>query len=218
MTDLSRHLTDDEIVARLDEPDLAPVERFDAHVAACEACRARLAATMELFAALRADPPAAGEAELADRRDRILAAVAARSRRAERRFPGWAVWTPLAAAAVIAALVVWAPRGLRSPENPVRITAYAGRSGSSPSELGEDAARPVVVEASRAAEEVLQAAGLEDTGGLVDAPPIDAGIPDGSLVIADYEDPIQLEEAFADLPSEDREAILDELASISFEP
>ncbi|MGH7563960.1 MAG: hypothetical protein ACREK5_06015, partial [Gemmatimonadota bacterium] len=65
------HLTDEEIVTCLDEPETSE-DRCHAHLAACAACRARLAATEDLFAALRAEPPAAGESELAARRERIL--------------------------------------------------------------------------------------------------------------------------------------------------
>ncbi|MGH7562910.1 MAG: hypothetical protein ACREK5_00595, partial [Gemmatimonadota bacterium] len=132
-----------------------------------------------------------------------------------RRFPRRAVWLPLAAAAAIAALLIWAPREPQAPEGSARLTAES--AGSAPSEVGADPALPVIVEASRAAEEVLQAAGEDEVVNLLDAPLIDAVDADGSLVTDEFADRTELEAAFADLPTEDREAILDELASVSLD-
>ncbi|MGH7558774.1 MAG: hypothetical protein ACREMD_13535 [Gemmatimonadota bacterium] len=214
MTELNHHLTDEEIVTSLDEPE-APYDRFHAHLAACETCRARLAAMEDLFDVLRAEPPAAGEADLAAGRERILSAVAERPRRARRHVSRRAVWVPLAAAAAVAALVIWAPREPEPPEGSVRVAPEDAESA--PSAIGAHAAFPVIVQATQAAEEVLQAPGGDEAVSLLDAPLIDEIDADGSPFTADYDDRVELEEAFADLPMEDREAILDELASVSFE-
>lgn len=215
MTETSRHLTDEEIVTRLDEPDPPREARAERHLATCAPCRVRLAAMEDLFAGLRADPPPAGEAELAARRDRILAAVATRP--PVRRLPRWTVWVPLTAAAAVAAFLIGSPFGSpredRSGASALRVEAPGDPPATAPA---AGATLAVVAEASRAAEEVLAEAGTRGARGLVHAPPIDAGLPVGSLALDD-EERIVLQEEFAALPTEDREAILEELATVSFE-
>lgn len=200
----ARHLTDREIVRLVDEGHAE--DRGRAHLEACGSCRARLDATRAIMTALGAAPPPANETELAAQRERILAAVRARPRRGA-RVPRRAVWPAVLAAAAVAALLLWAPRPGPGPE----ITATDDSSTGPP-------VLPVVVEATRAAEEAIRAAAepgaVEE---LVEASPVDdtdvsLSEPDPALLDG-WEAVAALEQAFAGLSVEDRRAILAELAS-----
>jgi hypothetical protein len=227
MTDASRHWTNEEIVTRVDEPARAHDPRREAHLAACESCRARLAAMEALFRELRAAPSAVGEIELRARRDRILAAITDRPRTARRRLSRPALWIPLAAAALIAALVIGFPPADRFRAGSPPSIDEVVRSGPSPWKAedalpqprrGSDRPLPVMVEANRAAGEVLQAVGDDgEAERLVEDSSIDDGIPGSPLAALDYDDVSELEEEFAGLPSTDRKAILDELADTRFD-
>jgi len=102
MTD-QRHLTDSDLAGFLDG-DLAPAERTraEAHLEACDACRAELIAVGRLVQdAPVADPVSQEAAHAVHPRWRIPAGIAG-----------------LAAAAIIAALLVW-PAGMPAPDQPV---------------------------------------------------------------------------------------------------
>ena len=207
MTTSDRHLTDEEIVRWVDEGDPPQDVSVTEHLDRCEACRARIAGVEALLAALATEPPATTGAEMAAQRERILAAVRSRPRAPVRRLPRRLVWLPAVAAAALAALLLWAPRGTRSPET----APTADRPADS-------ATLPVIVDATRAAEEVVEAAGepavVEE---LVEPSPTDITLPDVAVSTLDeWSGSAELEQEFAELPSEDREAILTELASVDF--
>ncbi len=206
MNEPDRHLTDEEIVRWVDEGD-APQAIVRGHLDRCDACRARMAEVEALLVALRAEPPAATDAEMAAQRDRILAAVRSRPRAPVRRLSRWSVWLPAVAAAAIAALLIWAPRGTRSPG-----TAPTAEAPADPVSL------PVIVDATRAAEEVAEAADDPETAErLVATPPLDSTEPDMAAPISEgWSETLEIEEEFAGLPAADREAILIELASVDF--
>ena len=207
MNEPHRHLTDEEILRWVDEGDEPRDVRVSEHLERCEACRARTSGIDALVSALAAEPSPIPDAEMAAQRERILAAVMSRPRapvrRLSRRF-----WLPAIAAAAIAALLLWAPRGTRSPGTaPIAVTTAA-----------DSATLPVIVDATRAAEEVAEAAGepavVEE---LVGSSPTDIMLPDvAAPALDEWSDSAELEREFAGLPSEDREAILTELASVDF--
>jgi hypothetical protein len=121
-----------------------------------------------------------------------------------RRLPRRAVWLPAAAAAV-AALLLWAPRGTRSP-------------GPAPDAEADSATLPVVFDATRAAEEVVEAADDPDAAErLLQTPSLDPVDPDVAATISDgWSETLEIEAEFAGLSAADREAILTELASVNF--
>ena len=82
----------------------------------------------------------------------------------------------------------------------------------------DSAVLPVIVDATRAAEEVAQAAGDPDAAErLAETPPLDPAEPDLDAPISDgWGETLELEAEFAALPAADREAILTELASVDF--
>jgi len=205
-----RHWTDEEIVRWVDEGETPEGIRGMEHLDRCEACRARIAGVEALFSALGTEPPATTGAEMATQRDRILAAVRARPRAPVRRLSRRSVWVPAVAAAAIAALLLWAPRGTRSPETAPTADAPAA----------DPAALPVIVDATRAAEEVVKAAGEPAVvEGLVEPSLTDVTVPDVTVSTLDeWDGSAELEQEFAELPGEDREAILTELASADFGP
>lgn len=98
-----RHLTESDLIVRLDEPRSAS-EEIKSHLRECEACRARATEFEALFAGLRATEPtpldekseAASRARIASR-IREPAVISMRRRR-------W--WIPAAAVASIGLLVV----------------------------------------------------------------------------------------------------------------
>jgi hypothetical protein len=141
---------------------------------------------------------------MAAQRERILAAVRSRPRARVRRLPRRAVWLPAAAAAV-AALLLWAPRGTRSP-------------GPAPDAEADSATLPVVFDATRAAEEVVEAADDPDAAErLLQTPSLDPVDPDVAATISDgWSETLEIEAEFAGLSAADREAILTELASVNF--
>ncbi|MGH7588211.1 MAG: hypothetical protein ACRELU_06435 [Gemmatimonadota bacterium] len=207
MSTSDRHLTEEEIVRWVDEGD-APLGIAADHLDRCEACRGRIAGVEALLGALATEPPATTGAEMAAQRERILAEVRSRPRVPVHRLSRRSVWLPGIAAAAIAALLLWAPRGTRSPET--APTADEPAAGS--------ATLPVIVDATRAAEEVVEAAGepavVEE---LVGSSPTDITLPDVAAPTFDeWSATAELEREFAELPSEDREAILTELASVDF--
>lgn len=202
-----RHLTDEEIIRLVDEK-VAPEDlRATGHLDRCEACRARIGGFEALLAALRAEPPVRPEAELAAQRDRILRAVRAWPRAPVRRLRRWSLWLPAVAAAAISSLLIWAPRGTRSP--------WTAPTANLPA---ESTTLPVIVDATRAAEEVAQAADDPETAERpVTTPPLDAAEPDLAASISDgWSETLEIEEEFAGLPVADRQAILTELASLDF--
>lgn len=192
MSTAERHWTDEEIVRWVDERNSPEGIRVTEHLGRCEACRARIAGVEALFAALGTEPPSTTDAEMAAQRNRILQAVRSRPRVPGRRLSRRLVWLP-AIAAAIAALLLWAPRWTRSPETAPSPDAPAG--GSAP--------LAVVVDATRAAEEVVA----------------DIRLPDVEVsTLEEWSGSAELEREFAELPSEDREAILTELTSADFNP
>lgn len=203
MSTSDRHLSNEEIIRWVDESD-PPRDAAAVHLDRCESCRARVAGVEALLSALRAEPPAASATEMAAQRERILAAVRSRPRARVRRLPRRAVWLPAAAAAV-AALLLWAPRGTRSP-------------GPAPDAEADSATLPVVFDATRAAEEVVEAADDPDAAErLLQTPSLDPVDPDVAATISDgWSETLEIEAEFAGLSAADREAILTELASVNF--
>lgn len=202
MSTSDRHWTDEEIVRWVDEGEAREDIAAD-HLDGCEACRVRIAGIEALLAALGTEPPTATEAEMAAQRDRILAAVRSRPRAPVRRLSRRSVWLPAVAAAAMAALLLWAPRGTRSP-------------GTAPA--ADSTSLPVIADATRAAEEVAQAVDDPATAErLVETPPLDPTQPDIAAPLSEgWSETLEIEEEFAGLPAADREAILTELASVDF--
>lgn len=209
MNAADRHWTDEEIVRWVDEGDTPEGLRGTEHLERCEACRARIAGVEALLSALGTEPPTTTGAEMAAQRDRILAAVRARPRSPVRRLSRRSIWVPAVAAAAIAALLLWAPRGTRSPETAPTVYAPA-----------ESATPPVIVDATRAAEEVAAAAGEPAAAEpLVESSASNIMLPGVAVsTFEEWSDSAELEREFAALSSEDREAILAELASADFGP
>jgi hypothetical protein len=205
MSTSDRHLSNEEIIRWVDESD-PPRDAAAVHFDRCESCRARVAGVEALLSALRAEPPAASATEMAAQRERILAAVRSRPRARVRRLPRRAVWLPAAAAAV-AALLLWAPRGSRSPG-----------PAPSPEAPASSASLPVVFQATRAAEEVAEAADDPDAAErLLQTPSLDPADPDIAAALSDgWSETLEIEREFAGLSDADREAILTELASVDF--
>lgn len=208
MNEPHRHLTDEEILRWVDEGDEPRDVRVSEHLERCEACRARTSGIDALVSALAAEPSPIPDAEMAAQRERILAAVMSRPRAPVRRLSRRSIWLPAIAAAAIAALLLWAPRGTRSP----------GTATIADTPAADSATLPVIVDATRAAEEVAEAAGepavVEE---LVGSSPTDIMLPDvAAPALDEWSDSAELEREFAELPSEDREAILTELASVDF--
>ncbi|HUP00406.1 MAG TPA: hypothetical protein VM737_02670 [Gemmatimonadota bacterium] len=199
------HLTDDEILAWLDEPgEAGPPE----HLAECLACRERAADTEKLLAALGADPPAIPEA-LAAQRGRVMAAVAARPRGSKvtairgpsiRRYG----WMPLAAAAVIAGLLLL---GRDATEPPAGGPAGTVTTRPEVLEAIDPAPLPVVAEADRAAEEAY-AVEIDAALAALDPGPAVPTYAFGTGVLA---------EEFAALSVEDQNAILAEMSDMTFD-
>lgn len=142
---MSTHLTDEQLSARHDDA-LAPRARarVDAHLAACEACRARLAELARLDASLaEALVNEPGEAYFAGLADRVTARVAAeRAAGAAPKSRGRGWFTPRvlawsASVAVIALVSVLAVRS-RAPR-PVVIEQQPFTSASEPMALSPDA-------------------------------------------------------------------------------
>jgi hypothetical protein len=206
MSSSDRHLTDEETVRWVDEGDTRKDVAAE-HLDRCEICRERIAGIEALLSVLGTEPPAATEAEMAAQRDRILAAVRSRPRARVRRLSRRSVWLPAVAAAAMAALLLWTPRGTRSPG-----TAPNADSPAYSTSL------PVIADATRAAQEVAQAADDADTTErLVETPPLDLTQPDLAAPISDgWSETLEIEEEFAGLPAPDRDAILTELASVDF--
>ncbi|HET6340901.1 MAG TPA: hypothetical protein VFG78_01825 [Gemmatimonadota bacterium] len=206
MSTSDRHLTEEEIVRWVDEGSV-PLGIAADHLDRCEACRGRIAGVEALLGALATEPPATTDAEMAAQRERILAAVRSRPRAPVRRLPRRSVWLPAIAAAAIAGLLLWAPRGTRPPGTAPGAEAPA-----------DSATLSVIVDAARAAEEVVQAADDPDTAErLVQTPPLDPAEADIAAPISyGWNETLDIEEEFAALPAADREAILTELASVDF--
>ena len=197
---MDRHLTDEEIVAWLDEPgDAGPPQ----HLTECLACRERAAGTELLLDALRADSPEMPETALASQRERVMVAVRARPRgeggvpirRTAIGHRAW--WWSLAAAAVAALIVLGVARRDTGREPPVAGTVTL----------------PVVAEADRAAEEAYQA--VADTD-LPLATPAQAGEIDATVPSYGFESS-ELAEEFAALSPADQEAILTEMSDMAFD-
>jgi anti-sigma factor RsiW len=203
-----RHLTDEDIVRWVDEGDPPRDVRATEHLDRCEACRGRIAGVEALVAELGAEPPAMTGVEMAAQRDRILAAVRSRPRVPVRRLSRRSVWLPAIAAAAIAGLLLWAPRGTRSP----------GPEPTPDAPVAHSATLPVIVDATRAAEEMVEAAGEPGVvEALVESSSTDITPPDvAAPTLDEWSGSAELEREFAELPSEDREAILTELASVDF--
>jgi hypothetical protein len=217
------HLTDGEIVARLDEPVTGVPSGFSRHLEACSTCRERLAEMERVLAALRAEPPMMpSEASFAAQRERVMAAVAARPRKGAtvhsiRRW--W--WAPLAAAAVVFGLLVLSP-----DEPPPLPSGAVDRAPGSTRSLGSPL--PVVAEADQAAEEAFRAVARSETIGpdvdtavLIEADEIEASLAALDMaetsVLTTPEGGSAIEEEFASLPAEDQAAILAELSTMTFD-
>lgn len=217
-----RHLTDGEIVARLDELATGDPSGLSGHLEACSTCRERLAEMERVLAALRAEPPMPSEASFAAQRERVMAAVAARPRKgaAVHSIRHW-WWAPLAAAAVVVGLLVLSPdEPPPLPSRPVDTAPGSTRSLGTP--------LPVVAEADRAAEEAFRAVAGSETIGADEGPalPIEADEIEASLaalalaetsVLTTAEGGSAIEEEFASLPAEDQAAILAELSTMTFD-
>lgn len=206
MSASDRHWTDEEIIRWADEGE-APRNVDAGHLDRCEGCRTRIAGVEALLSALDEEPPMPTEAVMAAQRERILSAVGERPRARVRRLSRRWVWLPAVAAAAIAGVLLWAPRGTRPPGTAPVAEAPA-----------DSAVLPVIVDATRAAEEVAQAAGDPDAAErLAETPPLDPAEPDLDAPISDgWGETLELEAEFAALPAADREAILTELASVDF--
>lgn len=208
MSEPDRHLTDEEIVRWVDESVAPHDPRATGHIDRCQSCGARIAGVEALVAALGGDPPPRTSDEMAAQRERILALVRSRPRVPMRRLSRRSVWLPAVAAAAIAALILWAPRGTRSPGIEPTADAPAVR----PSTL------PVIVDATRAAEEMVEVAGEPAiVQELVESSPTDITLADVAVTSLDaWSESAELEREFAELSDQDREAILTELASVDF--
>lgn len=216
------HVTDEEIIARLDETagGDAGVSR---HLAACSACRERLAEMERVFMALRTEPPMPGEAAFATQRERVMAAIEARPRKGAqvhsiRRW--W--WAPVAAAAAVSGLLLLSLDEPLTPPSDSPADPAPGVSATGATPL------PIQAEADQAAEDAFRAVVGSETIGTgtttavrievaeVEAAlaALDAAAPSALTAIADGS---ALEEEFAGLSAGDQTLILDELSTMTFD-
>jgi len=224
----NRHPGEDAIVA-LAEGE-TPGEEVRDHVETCAPCRARLQATRAVLDAIAAPPPMPDPGTFASRRERILQAIeesrdAPAPPGAFRAHARW--WVPLAAAAAVGAILL-----VRPPvEGPGPIADRTKGIETSPGEatpVGSEL--PVLAEAERAAQEVaLDLVGGETAiaepgePGRLGSEPLDLAIADLEAVdpvlsLVDHgDDPVVLEERFAELPPEERDAILEDLSTMTFD-
>lgn len=205
------HPADEALLARIDGGP--PADRpgaLEAHVAGCDACRARSADFERIVAAVAADPPLPADDVFAAERERILARLEdPRRTTALRR---GAVWGALLTAAAVAALVVLRldePAPTTGPATPVVAAAERAAERTFAEVLAEstggDGAETAVVDGPAPAADPLAdlAATTDAATGVPD--PADLGL-DGTAI-----ESALLDEAFARLPAADREAILDEM-------
>lgn len=223
-----RHPGEDALVA-IAEGETPEAEVRD-HVETCATCRARLEAIRAVLGAIATPPPMPDARTFATRRERILRAI--EESRDVPAPPGtlraharW--WIPLAAAAIVGAILLTRPPA----ERPGPVADRATDIGAPPGEAAPLVSElPVLAEAERAAEEVaLDLAGggtaIADPGepGRLDPEPLDLAIADLEAVdpvlsLADGgDDPVVLEERFAELPPAERDAILEDLSTMTFD-
>lgn len=184
-----KHLTDQELIGWLDEPEAPNAPgTIPTHLETCDLCAGRLAELERVFAALRNEPEHPSAAEFVAQRERILDAIAPAAQqptvRSLRR-GGW--WIPIAAAAAVIGVFVLAPD---EPADGGRLT--------------------VIDQADRAAEDALNALDNE-----TELEALLATL-DGGIEIREY-DITSLEDEFASLTQEDQTAILSELSTTSFD-
>lgn len=198
------HPTDLELAAWADEPETRAAD-IEAHVEGCISCRGRIAELAVTRAALALDPPMPSEAAFVEQRERIFAAIGAPPRAKGGRVVRRIAWlAPLAAAAAIAAIVlVSRTDGPRAP----------GTADAGPETTPAVAATtlPVVADAREAAEDAASEAFDEDAldAALAAAEPLAPPI--------SIERAAMIESRFAELPEEEQDAVLLELASVDFD-
>jgi len=221
----NRHPGEDALVA-LAEGETQGAEARD-HVETCALCRERIEAIRAVLDAIAAPPPMPDARTFAARRERILRTIeesrdAPAAPGAFRAHARW--WVPLAAAAAVGAILL-----VRSPaEGPGPVAERSTDVGAPPGETAPVVSElPVLAEAERAAEEVALDLGsgeaaIVDPGRLAPEP-LDPAIADLEAVdpvlsLADGgDDPVVLEERFAELPPEERDAILEDLSTMTFD-
>jgi anti-sigma factor RsiW len=185
-----KHLTDQQLIGWLDEPETANTPAaITTHLEACDLCARRLAEFQRVFEALRVQREAPSADEFAAQRDRIVDAIAPEMRRPTVRSlqrGGW--WIPVAAAAAVIGVFVLKPD--EPADAPTRLA--------------------VIDQADRAAEDAIDAlegeTALEAMLAVLDSGPETRAYEAASL-----------EEEFALLTEEDQAAILNELSTTSFD-
>lgn len=208
------------LIAWLDESASVDAD-VEGHVAGCETCAARVAEFRAVFGALAAEAAMPDATALAESRGRIADAIQAPAEPEVRSLTTWrpVAWAAVLAAAALAALLPWSPRGEEPPASTGRIVADA----PAPRRIVAD--HPVVDEGERAAEAVVAAALPEPADDLAEAPLDDATVESlaemetatPSLVDESIGESTGLAEQFASLTEEDQTAILDELSEMTFE-
>lgn len=206
------HPAEERLIAWLDEPGSPGGEAIEAHLAGCEACRRRVEAIRAVLAAVATEPETPDPATFAERRERLLEGLPDRPGRS--RVPWRLAWVPLLAAAALAGILV-----LRAGRDP-----GPGPAGEPPV-AAADVPAAVTAEAERAADEVFvavvgEAPGDEETAAIgpselaaleiVEETTAETGVDE----TAGY---VGLAEEFAALPSEEQEAILSELETMTFD-
>lgn len=184
------HPRDEQLIAWIDEPGHRD-DGVGAHIEACSACRDRTEQLESLYAELSREPEWPGEAAFGRQRARIAELIGTPIviEIDQRRSPQW---IPLAAAAVVAALIIFG------------VMTRAPMSEGPSAGLDHRVNGLAVVEAAdQAADEVVQVASWVDE---ID-PSMATSSPEWTF----------LEEEFEALPTEDRTEILDELELMSFD-
>lgn len=204
------HPGDIELAAWVDEPATADTG-LAGHVAACDDCREAVAEIEATRAALALAPPMPAATELAAQRDRIAAAIGAGDRDRARvlRRLGWLA--PLAAAAVVAAVVLV---GRSGPDAPTTAgTGPRTRAVAAP-------AIPLVADALEAAELAATAIAPDPGAVVIPSEPIDGDLLDAAFAAveplappASVEASMIAESRFSELDAVAQSAVLVELAS-----
>lgn len=220
---MNDHPTHERLIAWIDEPDAIGAGAVEAHVAACDRCREEAERVREILDVLSAEPSIPGQAALDAQRERVMAELTDRSpaagrvRRPTRWRRIW--WAPALAAAALAGILLLGPE-LREPAS--RPDAGLADAGGT---VSVDPSTVVAAEAERAADEVFAAVTgrrPEEAGTVaVDSSAVatlEALEESTAGPVADEADGyVELTEEFAELPADDRAAILRELETMSFD-
>lgn len=219
------HPDETALIAWLDEPTRVD-DDVARHVERCETCAATVRDLRAVLAGLAAEPAMPDAETLAASRERIHESIAGDVGPAVRSLPAWrpVAWASILAAAALAGLLLWSPRG---EESPASRSDLVTRVPPAARVDAESLVNAVNAQAERAAEEVVAAAlpasgagddpgeALLDEEAVESLAEIESTTP--SLVDESAYESTELAERFAALSEEDQAAILDELSELTFE-